>query len=385
MASANMNPDPWMARSARETGDRTTGDNMRAGTPLDSTSRRQLLRTVLGVSGLGALGALAVSATASAADAMAKRLAYTPDIQEPVPIPQSERGLLTVRAEPYFKVSDKGLQLEAASFDRQGNLLFVDVFGGTIFKLTPKKTLSTVLPANALGPAGIGIHKDGRIFVAGLGNFVNTGSIFWINPDGTGLTTIVPASDGYLADDLVFDANGGFYFTDFRGSSTELSGGVYYVSPDFKTVTPILKNLAIANGVCLSPDGKVLWATELSAGRLHRVELANPTTIAPFGTMVPYYFNGFAPDSMRSDADGNVYVAMYSQGRILAFNSNGIAIGQILLPMRETGHNMRSTSMGFFPGTDDMVILTNDGNGGQGSWIFQAKGFAKGTVLYSHS
>src|SRR5215471_15438734 len=113
MASANMN--------------RTTGDNMRASPPLDSSSRRQLLRTLLGVSGLGALGALGVSATASAAaGAMAKRLAYTPDIQGPVPIPQSERGLLTVRAEPYFKVSDKGRQFEAASFDRQGNLLFVD-------------------------------------------------------------------------------------------------------------------------------------------------------------------------------------------------------------------------------------------------------------------
>lgn len=260
-------------------------------------------------------------------------LAYRPDIQGPFPIPPGERGLATVTAQPYFKVSDKGLQLEAASFDRQGNLLFVDVFGGTIFKLTPGKQLSTVLPAN----------------------------------------------------DLVFDAHGGFYFTDFRGSTTEPIGGVYYVAPDFRTITPILRNMAIANGVCLSPDGKVLWATELSAGKLHKVELASPTKIAPFGTAIPYYFNGFAPDSMRSDADGNVYVAMYSQGRVLAFNPNGIAIGQILLPKRESGHNLRSTSVGFFPGSNEMVILTNDGNGGEGSWIFRARGFAKGTTLYSHA
>ncbi len=311
-------------------------------------------------------------------------LYYRPDIEGPFPIPQSERHLYTVTAEPYFKVSDAGLQLEGASFDRQGNLIFVDVFGGTIFRLTPGRVLSTLLPANARGSAGIAIHRDGRIFVAGLGNFVDTGSIFWMNPDGTGLTTIVPASARYLPDDLVFDENGGFYFTDFRGSSTAPIGGVYYVSPDFQTITPMLQNMAIANGVCLSPDGKVLWATELSAGRLHKVELAGPTTIAAFGTAVPYYFNGFAPDSMRSDSDGNVYVAMYSQGRVLAFNPNGIAIGQILLPGRETGHNMRSTSVGFVPGTNDMLILTNDADGGEGSQIFRAKGFATGTTLYSH-
>lgn len=73
------------------------------------------------------------------------------------------------------QVSSEGLQLEGASFDRAGNLLFVDVFGGTVFKLTPGKVLSTVLAANALGSAGIAIHRDGRIFVAGLGNFVDPG------------------------------------------------------------------------------------------------------------------------------------------------------------------------------------------------------------------
>lgn len=346
--------------------------------------RRSCLRSLAG-SSLALIGVpLAGAAEPASRRSRDAALAYSPDIQGPFPIPPSERGLQTVTAQPYFQVSERGLQLEGAAFDRQGNLFFVDVFGGTIFKLSPAKTLSTVLPANKLGSAGIAIHKDGRLFVAGLGNFVDTGSIFWLHPDGSGLTTVVPASAGYLPDDLVFDAAGGFYFTDFRGSSTRPIGGVHYVSPDLKTITPVLEHLAIANGVCLSPDGKELWATELSAGRLHKVELAGPTTIAPFGTAVPYHFNGFAPDSMRSDSGGNVYVAMYSQGRVLAFNRNGIAIGQILVPKRDAGHNLRTTSVGFVPGTNEMLILTNDADGGEGSWIFRAKGFAKGTALYSH-
>ena len=50
---------------------------------------------------------------------------------------------------------------------------------------------------------------------------------------------------------MVFDSKGGFYFTDFRGYSTNPKGGVYYVSPDFKTVTPVIQNISVANGVLL--------------------------------------------------------------------------------------------------------------------------------------
>jgi lactonase len=182
----------------------------------------------------------------------------------------------------------------------------------------------------------------------------------------------------------VFDARGGFYFTDFRGASTDPKGGVYYVSPDFGPITPVLPRLALANGIALSPDGKELWATEFSRNLLHRVELADATTSTPFGTAIVYHFTGPAPDSMRADVDGNLYVAMVGQGRVLAFNRNGIPIGQVLLPDREEGHNLRSTSMAIRPGTDDLYIVTNDRKGGQGATIFHAKAFAKALPLYSH-
>ena len=205
-----------------------------------------------------------------------------------------------------------------------------------------------------------------------------------VEPDGSGMQTIIPPEAGYLVDDLVFDAKGGFYFTDFRGTSSEPSGGVYYVSPDFKTTTPVLKNLAVANGITLSPDGKELWVTEFSRALLHRVELADATTIAPFGTAIAYHFTGPSPDSMRTDSDGNLYVAMYQQGRVLVFNKNGMPIGQILLPGRDEGHNLRSTSIAIKPGTNDLYIVTNDWKAGQGTTIFQSKALAKALPLYSH-
>jgi len=146
--------------------------------------------------------------------------------------------------------------------------------------------------------------KDGRIFIAAMDLVKGTGLIVAVKPDGTDMHTIVPATAGYMPNDLVFDAHGGFYFSDFRGILTEPKGGAYYVSPDFKTITPVLPHLAMANGIALSPAGKQLWITEFGRNLLHRVELAAATKIEPIGTAIAYHFIGPAPDSMRADSDG---------------------------------------------------------------------------------
>lgn len=332
---------------------------------------------------LAVLGGLSGTTGMTFAEDAMDPLTYDARIRGPVPIPPGERDLQSVVAQPWFKVSDEGIPLEGPSFDRAGDLLFTDAGAGRILRLTADRRLTTVVPANDLNLGGLAVHKDGRIFAAGTGGF-KRGSIVSVRPDGSDLRTVIPPEAGYVVNDLVFDARGGFYFTDFRGTSTDPKGGAYYVAPDLTTVTPVLPNLALANGVALSPDGKTLWVTEFGRNLLHRVDLADATTPTPLGTTVAYHFTGPAPDSMRADADGNLYVALYGQGRVLVFNRNGIPIGQVLLPGRDDGHNLNSTSTALRPGTDELVIVTNDGAGGQGSTIFRARAFAKALPLFSH-
>ncbi|AAF84551.1 SMP-30/gluconolactonase/LRE family protein [Xylella fastidiosa] len=315
---------------------------------------------------------------AAAQQPAAAGLAYDAQTQSVVPIPPSERALQSTVADPWFKVSKDRMILEGAIFDRSGNLLFCDVSGGRVLRLTPDKQLSTVVHLNGLFPGGLAIHKDGRLFIAALTGTFDSGAILAVNLDGSGLQTIIPVVAGYAPNDLVFDAAGGFYFTDFKGTSTEPKGGVYYASPDFQTIKPVVPHLAQANGIALSPDGKSLWATEFGRNLLHRVQLSDATTIAPIGSAIAYRFIGPAPDSMRVDADGNVYVALYGQGRVLAFNRNGIPIGQVLLPERDSGHNLASTSLAIDPNRNDLYAVANDGDGGQGATVFHAKVFSKG-------
>ena len=87
---------------------------------------------------------------------------------------------------------------------------------------------------------------------------------------------------------------------------------------------------------------------------------------------------------MRVDVDGNVFVAMNRQGRILVFSPYGIPIGQILLPGRERNHFLRCTSLALAPGSRDLFIVARDEVGGGGTMIFKAQGMTSGLALYSH-
>lgn len=296
----------------------------------------------------------------------------------PVPVPYAERSIPAWQAQDWLAVSPANNILEGAIFDNDGNLLFCDVTSKKVMKLTPDKKLDVLLELPDLGAGGLAFHKDGRLFMAALDLARRQGAILAWSPKSKKLETVIPVEAGYWPNDLVFDSNGGFYFSDFRGSATNPAGGIYYVSPDFRKISPVIANLGQANGVALSPDGKTLWATEFAKNRLHRAELKDATTVGATGSSIPWYFTGPAPDSMRVDRNGNVYVAIYGQGRAMVFNNIGIPVGQILLPDREEGLNLLSTSLAIAPESGDIYIVSSNNAENQPAKIFRAPALADG-------
>ena len=70
--------------------------------------------------------------------------------------------------------------------------------------------------------------------------------------------------------DIVFDAHGGFWFSDLgksRGHQFDF-GSVCYAKADGSLVRQVLFPMWQPNGVGLSPDEKTLYATETETGRL---------------------------------------------------------------------------------------------------------------------
>src|SRR5690606_542076 len=79
--------------------------------------------------------------------------------------------------------------------------------------------------------------------------------------------TVYESCDGSLLrgpNDLVFDGQGGFYFTDpgkLRGRAMD-RGSVFYASVDGRTIREVVHPMSIPNGVGLSPDGETLYVVE---------------------------------------------------------------------------------------------------------------------------
>ena len=300
------------------------------------------------------------------------------------PLPPELVSLPTYNAEFFVELSDdKSIPAEGPAFDRDGNLYVTTIAKGKIFKVTPDKKVSVIYDNKATKTTSCAFHKDGRLFVIGTDN-----NIWYQNLDGTGMTKIETRYNGEpnKANDLIFDALGNLYVTDSDGTAANSNGGVYRFNADFTQCVPVVQGLAMPNGICLSPDEKVLWVTESGRNALLRFSFqADGVTLNMFDGFNYAYYGTGAPggtDGVRTDSAGNVYDAIQKQGRILILNPNGMPIANVLVPGRDKGDYADVANVTIKPGTNEGYIVV--GGGTKGPAVFKFKTVAKALKPFSH-
>src|SRR5204863_8067026 len=117
--------------------------------------------------------------------------------------------------------------------------------------------------------------------------------------------------------DIVFDDQEGFYFTDLGKSRARDvdKGGIYYAKADGSSIVNVVYGTDHANGIGLSPDGRTLYAVETLTGRMWSWEIESPGKVKPGNT--PYAvgnlhfdFPGFELlDSLAVYSDGKICLA----------------------------------------------------------------------------
>ncbi len=95
------------------------------------------------------------------------------------------------------------------------------------------------------------------------------------------VTTLYTKSSGRplrAPNDLVFDAHGGFWFTDHgvRQERTSDRTGLHYAQPDGSSCEEVVFPLDAPNGIGLSPDGSVLYTAETHTGRVYSWPVTAP-------------------------------------------------------------------------------------------------------------
>jgi gluconolactonase len=234
-----------------------------------------------------------------------------------------------------------------------GSVILVEMFGPRITRVMPDGTKHTIAEIEG-GPNGAAIGPDGAIYLCNNGGCftpVDMGELLFPGPFdpsryiggriqkvdiATGaVTDLYTECDGRplrAPNDLVFDAHGGFWFTDhgIRDSEARTSDltSIYYAKADGSSITEVVHPVEGPNGIGLSPDGNTVYWAETHNGRVMQRRIASPGVLEPAMPVDPTVCLAGLPgyqllDSLAVDGAGNVCVATLVNGGITVIAPNG--------------------------------------------------------------
>ena len=248
-----------------------------------------------------------------------------------------------------FDVLAEGLQFpEGPIAMPDGSVILVEIRRGTLSRVWDGKV--EVVCDLGGGPNGAALGPDGVDYVANNGGGGMAGGPRPAVQGGIDRVDLATGKSERLYDtvdgnplsapnDIVFDAEGGFWFTDFgrtTGRTRHLSG-VYYAKPDGSAVSEVSFGGTGYNGIGLSPDEQTVYSAESYTGRLIAFDLAGPGQVVKGGRGGRLV--GAAPgraffDSLAVQANGDICIASIAHG-ITTMTPTG-ACRQDPLPDRTT-------------------------------------------------
>ena len=202
-----------------------------------------------------------------------------------------------------------------------GTLYAVNVQSSAISRLDLKTKAFVydwvTLPEGGRGN-GMTLGPDGALYVADVGRKL----IARISlPDGK-VTTVVDKAPGGGAfrgpNDLIFDKEGGIYFTDPDGSWDKPIASVYHVAPKTHAVSLVADGMQFPNGLVLSADEETLFVAESPLHWITAITLAG-------GAKRVFCVTGTVGggDGMRLGRDGFLYATIYGEGVIAKVSMMG--------------------------------------------------------------
>jgi len=226
---------------------------------------------------------------------------------------------------------------EGPSFDRQGNLHFVDWDAERVYRVTPAGQVS-IFAETAGIPTGSKFHRDGRLFVAD-----GKRGVIAITPDGVVRPVATECAGRRFRgpNDLVFAPNGDIYFTDPAGTGPQNPVGQIFLLRADGTVEEFAGGFQFPNGVALSDDGRTLFMAETFPQHIWAFELdshGRERSRRVYATLQ----GGLGPDGMAFGQDGNLYIAHFGKGVVAVVSPQGKVIDE--LPVG----GMKATNVAFW-------------------------------------
>jgi gluconolactonase len=215
-----------------------------------------------------------------------------------------------------------------------GYLLFSDIHASRRMKYTPGQGV-TVFKEPTNRANGLTRDLQGRLLAAEH----DSRRVTRQELDGS-ITVIANSYQGRQLNrpnDVLVKSDGAIYFTDPWSLPTapnqwDLSfNGVYRVAPDLGTMTLLVDDFLLPNGLAFSPDESVLYVNDTRRGHIRAFNLQPSGLLARQSDRVFADLRGpesGVPDGMKVDAAGNVYCG--GAGGIYILDPKGKKLGRIV-------------------------------------------------------
>ena len=232
-----------------------------------------------------------------------------------------------------------------------GSVVLVEMMGRCITRIMPDGTKQTVAKI-AGGPNGLALGPDGALYLCNNGGSFSEQTINGLTYPGpfdpslyiggriqrvdlnTGaVTDLYTHCDGHQLrgpNDIVFDRNGGMWFTDhgIRHERVFDLTGIYYAKTDGSMIREVIFPCQAPNGIGLSPDGETLYWAETFNGRVNQATITSDGEVKRRSSRdSKSCLCGLAGlqylDSLAVDGEGNVCVATLGNGGITVISKTG--------------------------------------------------------------
>ncbi|MFC4909408.1 SMP-30/gluconolactonase/LRE family protein [Actinomadura gamaensis] len=206
-----------------------------------------------------------------------------------------------------------------------GRLLWVDILRSEIHRYDPSGGRDEVLDV----PQHVGAAKPCR----GGGLVLNLRDGVALRSPAGDLTWLsrFPDDPDVRGNDATVGPDGAFWAGTMRYDEAAGGGALRRVTPDGATTT-VFPDVTVSNGLAWSPDRTLAYYVDSPTGRVDVFPAEAPERRAPFVRIPPPGF----PDGLTVDADGCVWVAMWSGGRVHRFTPDARLDRTIELPAAQT-------------------------------------------------
>lgn len=220
--------------------------------------------------------------------------------------------------------------IEGPSFDRQGNLWFVDIPFGRIFRADPHGRVEQMAEYDGQ-PNGLKIDAEGRIFIADFKN-----GILRLDPASGQVTTVLGDADseGFKGcNDLFFGPDGSLYFTD-QGQTglQDPAGRVYRWHPQHQRLECLIDKVPSPNGLVLDKEGRALLIAVTRANAVWRLPLTDSGRVIKAGLFLQFSGGRAGPDGLALTQDGGVVVCQTGMGLVWVHDALGTPIAVVKSP-----------------------------------------------------